>query len=140
MKIASNLSALLLLASIIGCQDARPAYVQPIRVPEKTATLTGAHGSYITEVDGQRVPSATIMFADFGSNTVQVTPGIHQLIVVNSLTTGSTTTYISHYFPLTCAPGHTYQLAPESEYRFNVLCIADKTPTPSPSPQLNVER
>jgi hypothetical protein len=131
MKIALNLLAAVFMTTIIGCQDARPSYIEPPRVPEQTATLTGAHGCYIAEVDDQSVPSARIMFADFGSNTVHVTPGIHTLLVVNSLTISSQTTYISHWFSLRCAPGHTYQLAPESKHHYNILCIADQPPAPS---------
>src|SRR4051812_38202629 len=78
----SRLVCVLTLTFLISCAtDKRPKYVAPASPKSDVATLKGGWGTYIHEVDGARVDT-NIQLANWGSNSVDVNPGPHELIVL----------------------------------------------------------
>ena len=114
---------LILLSSsllAIGCaKDTRPKYVAPLAEKSDVAVIKGAWGTYIHEVDGAKTDT-NIQLANWGYNSVAVTPGEHELIVLVH-TSGPSYSYNGGKFRFRCEKGHTYEFC-----RRNLFSIALK--------------
>ena len=112
------------------------------------ATLKGAWGTYIHEVDGQHVQSSNLPLSNLGENTVTVTPGQHLFMVwvhtdspamlapgpfmVVNIAQGVKDN--RHTFWFKCERGHTYEFS-----RRNVLTDALKVTDQNTGRSLEIE-
>lgn len=109
-----------------GCADDRPIYNAPAISKETTSTLVGTWGTYIDEIDGAHVASASFQFQDFGSNTVVVSAGKHHLTIHQFRGWGGGTAEVTTWFTFRCDAGHTYEICRTSIFNLDDLKITDK--------------
>jgi hypothetical protein len=110
-----------LLVGAIGCAaDNRPKYVEPASPKDDLATLKGAWGTYIHEVDGKRVDT-NIQLANWGSNSVNVMPGPHKLMVIVHTSNSLAYHEDGGRFTFRCDKGHIYEFS-----RRNLFSVALK--------------
>jgi hypothetical protein len=129
MHLKSRLLSVGLLIAAVGCAaDNRPKYATPESPKSDLATLKGAWGTYIHEVDGKRVDT-NIQLANWGWNSVDVTPGPHKLMVLVHTFNGNS--YMSTYsenggrFTFRCDKGHTYEFCRRNLFSM-ALKVTDK--------------
>jgi hypothetical protein len=130
------IGAVALLVCVVGCEDDRPVYAAPQLSAAKSVTLQGGWGSYIEEIDGARVDNANFRLPNFGGNKIAVTPGMHQLVVIQEMsgggppTSGSYIFYgpspeVTHHFAFRCEAGHTYTMLPAGLWKPQILRVTD---------------
>src|SRR5438045_9029730 len=114
-------------AMFLGCaQDKRVSYVPPTYQPSELATLKGGWGTYIQEIGGARVDSASITLDNYGGNTVVVTPGWHDLFVQVHTSSMLAFHNTGAHFRYELMQGHLYEFGPENLLSTNVR-VTDKT-------------
>ena len=122
--------AVLVIALMAGCaSDPRPKYVAPATPKEENAVLKSGWGIYIQEVDGAPDGSAGFYVETWGGNSVQVTPGTHDLLLMQHHSSAGPVIWHSTYstrFSFNCEKGHTYEFSPRN-FVTSKMKVTDKT-------------
>ena len=66
-----------------------------------------------------------MMFGNWGGDIVTVTPGTHQLHVVNNYSNAGVTR-VDRWFDFRCEAGHTYDFTPKALWQPGRLMVTDK--------------
>ena len=95
--------------------DGRAGYVAPHAARSDVALLKRAHGTHVDEVDNTAVGNADY-YHEYGWNTVPVTPGVHELIIMVHRRNGQS--YIEDPWKLNfhCEKGHIYEFRQNDDY------------------------
>ena len=103
-----------------GCSSASaehsgPFYAEPKLAPEVSAIVKASGGVKVVMVDGVRVAGSNIQMANFGGNSVVLTPGTHRIIARRAVS-GTPITYNEVNYEQKFEAGHTYKVGPDSEF------------------------
>jgi hypothetical protein len=125
---AVHLPSLVLCAALLGgCEeDLRQSYTEPVLTVDRVATITGGHGYYVTEIDGDRVDSGNVTWGLFGGNTAKLAAGTHRLRFFLQDPNGGNnnrTWYVEYDFEA----GHTYHFGCYSLVDLSLTIVDDKT-------------
>ncbi|GEM_PF-4563533 len=95
--------------------DLNKDYVAPKLAPKESAIVKASGGVKVVSVDGARVSGSGIQMANYGGNTVVLTPGTHR-IVARRAVSGTPITYNDVSYEQKFEAGHTYSAGPDSAF------------------------